>query len=291
MYPWPDIAAAISQATGGAFRIERCAPLSGGCIHDAWCIEGSGQRYFVKINRAECAGMFAAETSGLAALAASRTLRVPQPVCHGANHEASWLALEYIDLARKGSMRALGEQLAALHRVTGAHFGWPDFNYIGAIPQINTPADDWCAFWRHHRLEYQLQLAATNGYGGRLQLLGGQLLERLPDLLAGHWPQPSLLHGDLWSGNAAFGASSEPVIFDPAAYYGDREADIAMTELFGGFSADFYAAYDEAYPLEPGYAQRKVLYNLYHVLNHLNLFGGSYLAQAENMIKELLAEI
>lgn len=290
MNSWADVGAAIAHATGNDFRIEQHAPLSGGCIHDAWRVGGGGQTYFVKTNRADCAGMFAAEAAGLSALAATRTLRVPRPVCHGANPEASWLVLEFIDLERKGSMRLLGERLAALHRATGAQHGWPHFNYIGAIPQINTPTDDWCAFWREHRLGYQLQLAASNGYGGRLQQLGGQVMEKIPELLGGHRPQPSLLHGDLWSGNAAFDAHGAPVIFDPAAYYGDREADLAMTELFGGFSADFYMAYNEAYPLEDGYAQRKTLYNLYHVLNHFNLFGGGYASQAQNMIESLLAE-
>lgn len=290
MYPWPDIAAAIAHATGGDFQIEQHAPLSGGCIHDAWRIEGGGQRYFVKTNRADCVGMFAAEAAGLAALAATHTLRVPQPACHGANRETSWLVLEYIALERKGSMRRLGEQLATLHRTTGTHYGWPNYNYIGAMPQINTPTDDWCGFWREHRLGHQLTLAATNGHRGRLQQLGGQLLAKLPVLLGGHRPQPSLLHGDLWSGNAGFDEADNPVIFDPAAYYGDREADLAMTELFGGFDAEFYAAYREAYPLEAGYAQRKTLYNLYHVLNHLNLFGGGYLAQAEGMMQSLLDE-
>lgn len=291
MHPWPAIGAAIAHATGADFQIEQHTPLSGGCIHDAWRIEGGGRCYFVKINRAGCAGMFAAETVGLAALAATRALRVPQPVCHGANRDASWLVLEYIDLARKGNMRLLGAQLAALHRATGAHYGGLNFNYIGAIPQINTPTNDWCAFWREHRLGYQLQLAASNGYGGRLQDLGGRLLGKLSALLGDHQPQPSLLHGDLWSGNAGFAKGGEPVIFDPAAYYGDREADLAMTELFGGFSADFYAAYREAYPLDAGYARRKTLYNLYHVLNHLNLFGGGYQAQAETMMSELLAAV
>ncbi len=290
MNPWPDITAAIAHATGGAFRIEQRTPVGGGCINSAWRIEGQGQRYFVKINNSAFGGMFAAETAGLSAIAATRTLRVPHPVCHGTNRNASWLVLEYIELSRKSNMRLLGAQLAALHRVTGRHYGWPHDNTIGATPQINTASDDWCAFWREHRLGYQLRLAATNGYVGRLQQLGGRLLNHLPELLSEHRPQPSLLHGDLWSGNAGSDANGAPVIFDPAAYYGDREADLAMTELFGGFSAEFYADYREAYPLEAGYARRKILYNLYHVLNHLNLFGGGYLAQAEDMMAELLAE-
>ncbi len=185
MNPWPDITAAIAHATGDAFHIEQRIAVSGGCINSAWRIEDQGQRYFVKTNSSAYGGMFAAEAAGLSAIAATRTLRVPQPVCHGANRNASWLVLEYIELSRKSNMRLLGAQLAALHRVTGRHYGWPHSNTIGATPQVNTVSDDWCAFWRNHRLEYQLKLAATNGYVGRLQQLGGRLLNHLPELLSG----------------------------------------------------------------------------------------------------------
>ena len=187
-------------------------------------------------------------------------------------------------------MEQLGRGLAFMHRFHAAHFGWHRDNTIGATPQINTPAADWIGFWRKQRLGFQLALARENGYRGRLLAQGERLLGQLPVFFSGHEPRPSLLHGDLWSGNAAFMRDGTPVMFDPAVYYGDREADIAMTELFGGFSADFYRAYDEAYPREPGYATRKQLYNLYHVLNHLNLFGGGYHAQAERMIEQLLSE-
>ena len=185
-------------------------------------------------------------------------------------------------------MRELGRRLARLHRVTGSRFGWDRDNTIGATPQVNTPGSDWIAFWREHRLGFQLGLAARNGHGGRLQQRGGQLMEKLPEFFRDCTPAPSLLHGDLWGGNAGFDASGDPVIYDPAVYYGDRETDIAMTELFGGFSADFYSGYNAEFPLDAGYAHRKDLYNLYHVLNHLNLFGGGYGAQAERMIDRLL---
>ena len=177
-----------------------------------------------------------------------------------------------------------------MHRVTATRVGWHRDNTIGATPQINTPGADWIAFWRQHRLGFQLRLAGENGHRGRLLTQGERLLEQLPVFFSGYEPRPSLLHGDLWSGNAAFMRDGTPVIFDPAVYYGDREADIAMTELFGGFSAEFYRAYDETDPRDPGYATRKLLYNLYHVLNHLNLFGGGYRAQAERVIGELLAQ-
>jgi fructosamine-3-kinase len=146
-------------------------------------------------------------------------------------------------------------------------------------------------FWRTQRLGFQLRLAAGNGYGGRLQTQGERLLTELPALLAGHTPPAALLHGDLWSGNYSVDVGGAPVIFDPALYYGDRETDLAMTELFGGFSPRFYQAYNDAYPLSEGYRLRKSLYNLYHVLNHLNLFGGGYLAQAEQLLGGLLREL
>lgn len=293
MSPWADIARSITEATGTQFQIELRVPVGGGCINSAWRIDGNGRSYFVKLNAPDKANMFSAEADGLGEIAKSGTVRVPRPVCHGANCDGSWLVLEYITMVRGGDsgMRTLGQRLAAMHRVTGKAFGWRRDNTIGATPQINTPSGDWMAFWREHRLGRQLRLAAAKGYRGRLQRDGEALLEKLPAFLDAYRPQPALLHGDLWSGNVGFDETGNPVIFDPAVYYGDREADLAMTELFGGFSADFYAAYREAYPLDGGYARRKTLYNLYHVLNHLNLFGGGYLGQAEDMTARLLAEV
>jgi fructosamine-3-kinase len=156
---------------------------------------------------------------------------------------------------------------------------------------VNTPSASWTEFFRERRLRYQLELAARNGYGGRLQELGAELLAHIEPLLADHTPAPSLLHGDLWGGNAAVDSEGAPVIFDPAVYYGDREADLAMTRLFGGFSAAFYSAYESAWPLPKGARARVDLYNLYHVLNHVNLFGGGYEAQAESMMERLLGAL
>ncbi len=184
--------------------------------------------------------------------------------------------------------RRLGEQLAALHRCEAKRFGFASDNFIGTTPQPNSWTEDWVTFWREHRLGFQLRLADQNGYGGQLQRFGEKLMEALPAFFAGYTPQPSLLHGDLWSGNHAFLADGTPTIFDPAAYYGDRECDLAMTELFGGYPADFHAAYRAAYPLDAGYVTRRELYNLYHILNHANLFGGDYARQAEQMMQRLL---
>jgi protein-ribulosamine 3-kinase len=176
-----------------------------------------------------------------------------------------------------------------MHATTSSRFGWHRDNTIGATLQANAWDDDWAAFFRDRRLRPQLELAERNGYGGTLRRDGAALLERIPHLLGGHRPAASLLHGDLWAGNAGRLRDGTPVIYDPAAYYGDREADLAMTELFGGFGSAFYATYNEAMPLPDSYEKRRTLYNLYHVLNHLNLFGTSYLGRAEAMIAELLA--
>lgn len=289
MSPWDDISRAVAAATGKPFKIHQRGTVVGGCINAAYRIDSGGAAYFVKINSPDKAEMFAAEAAGLEELAHSNTLRVPRPICHGASGVASWLVLEYITLGRGGDMRALGGGLAAMHRLTGSAFGWRRDNTIGATPQINCQSGDWIEFLREHRLGYQLRLAAEKGYRGNLQENGARLLEKIPAFFSSYGPLPALLHGDLWSGNVGFDEAGEPVIFDPAVYYGDREADVAMTELFGGFSSDFYAAYRDAYPLDAGYAARKHLYNLYHVLNHLNLFGGGYLGQAERLIRELLA--
>jgi len=201
--------------------------------------------------------------------------------------------MECLELGHGGhgdDWAAMGRMLAAVHRATGSRYGWRRDNFIGSAPQCNREHDDWTAFWRDMRLLPQLEAAERNGLGARLIDSGRKLAGSLSRLLAGHAPQASLLHGDLWSGNAAFLAGGAPVVFDPAVYRGDREADLAMTELFGGFPRAFYAAYADAWPIDAGYAMRRDLYNLYHVLNHANLFGGGYAAQAQSMIGRLLSE-
>ena len=233
---------------------------------------------FVKTGAAARADAFAAEADGLQALKQAG-LRVPGVVSHGVDGDEAFIVLEYLELQSKGDFAALGRMLAAAHRHAGPRFGWHRDNYIGATPQQNGWCDDWGTFWQERRLRPQLALARKNGFD----------IEDLPlaDLLKGHRPAPSLLHGDLWRGNAGFVAGG-PVVFDPAVYYGDREADLAMTELFGGFPPAFYASYNENYPLESGYRKRKHLYNLYHLLNHLNLFGGGYLGQVKQTLRLLL---
>ncbi len=292
MINWTPITASISHATQTRFELADALPLTGGCINQAWHINNrNGQHYFVKLNDAAKLPMFAAESAGLSAIAATHTVRVPQPVAHGTADEYAYLVLEYLDLKGGGNEALLGKQLAALHRTQSKEFGWSQDNTLGETPQPNKWEADWITFWREQRLGFQLDLAASNGYGGELQTLGKQLMERLPEFFSSYHPVPALLHGDLWGGNHAYTADGTPVLFDPAPYYGDREADLAMTELFGGFGPDFYAAYRAAWPLDEGYATRKVLYNLYHILNHANLFGGGYARQAEGMMRRLLGEI
>lgn len=293
MLPWSDITAQISNSTGLPFAMEKTASIGGGCINEAYRIEGNGRQFFVKLNHVDSLAMFEAEAMGLQEIYRSHTLRVPVPVCWGKNKSKAWLVLEYLKMGNVSSSgaAALGARLAAMHRISSGKFGWMRDNTIGATPQINGYSPSWIQFWREQRLGYQLQLARVNGYTGKLQIQGEQLLTQLDFFFPEAKPVASLLHGDLWSGNYSFDHAGQPVLFDPAVYYGDRETDIAMTELFGGFSALFYAAYREAYPLDPGYSTRKTLYNLYHILNHLNLFGGGYLRQAEQMTSRLLAEI
>lgn len=252
-------------------------------------LEGGGRKYFAKINERAQLDNFAAEADGLAALAAAGA-RVPSPLCRGEAGGEAFLVLEYLEMRGNGDHAALGRALALVHSVRGEFFGWWRDNYIGTTPQLNRRSSSWSDFWRDARLRPQLDLGRRNGMEASLLKKGERLVEAVPRLLSGHAPPAALLHGDLWGGNAGFLAGGAPVLFDPAVYWGDRETDLAMTELFGGFPPAFYSAYAKAAPLDPGYAARKPLYKLYHVLNHANLFGGGYAAQAERMIDELLAQ-
>lgn len=258
-------------------RIEQAQPAAGGCIHRCYRVAIGGTQRFLKTNDLRFAEAFAAEADGLHALR-SAGMTAPAPLEHGVAGEEAYLLLEFLELKKGGDFAALGRMLASAHRKPAARFGWPRDNYIGATPQPNGWCDDWAQFWMERRMRPQIELAQRNGFDLCVPPL--KLLEK-------HTPQACLLHGDLWSGNVGFIAEG-PVVFDPAVYYGDREADLAMTELFGGFPREFYRAYEETFPLNPGYLQRKNLYNLYHLLNHLNLFGGGYLGQVQATLGLLL---
>ena len=291
MTRWQIIAQHIEQITGRHFSVKHQKNLFGGSINSACLLQGDeGSQYFVKTNQSGRQQMFEAEARGLQVLASSKTLKVPQPLCFGDDQKQSYIVMEYLEMDGRADQRLLGEQLAAMHKKTAKQFGWEINNTIGATPQNNTWSSNWLDFWREQRLGFQLALAAKNGYGGELQSLGEKLLVEMPKLFAGREIKPSMLHGDLWGGNVAGLKDGTPVIFDPAFYYGDREADLAMTYVFGGFSADFYASYENAFPLDEGFAIRKTFYNIYHIINHLNLFGGGYHSQSIQMIKQVLAE-
>lgn len=285
---WNAIADHIRQVTGAPLGSLRQRPVGGGSINQGYALTDERHAYFVKLNQATRVAMFEAEALGLRQMAATRTIRVPQPLCWGTADGSAYLVLEWLDFGygTHRSWAEMGRNLAAMHRVTSDRgFGWEMDNTIGSTPQPNPWTASWVDFWAEHRIGYQLHLAKKRG--GHFPE-GDRLLDAIPKLLQGHNPLPSLVHGDLWSGNAAVTKLEEPVIFDPATYFGDREVDLAMTELFGSFPNDFYRAYNEAFPLEPGYAQRKTLYNLYHILNHFNLFGSGYEGQARRMMEGLL---
>ena len=288
---------AIGDAMEALFETTSIAAVGGGCIHTAVSIEGvmagEAHRYFAKVNDAEKAAMFAAEAEGLEALRTADAIAVPAVVTHGEDGEHAWLVLQWLDLGPldESSAANLGIALAAQHRKEQEKFGWAHDNFIGSSPQPNGWSDDWLAFWREKRLMAQLRLAARNRLPSRMIDRGERLAADCEAFFRTYTPEKSLLHGDLWNGNAAAIEGVAPAVFDPAVYVGDREADLAMAELFGGFPADFHAAYRAAWAPDGGYSVRREFYNLYHVLNHANLFAGGYVRQAERSIEKLLAEI
>ena len=281
----------LSETLGEMLELRWIRSLPGGDINHAALIRSGNTKWFLKYHENSPEGMFAAEARALTEILNQGCIKVPAPIAFGTDGSTAWLVLEYLELSSGGPALRLGEQLAAMHSVIHNRYGWARNNFIGTTPQINTHGDDWSGFWRDKRLKPQLDLARAAGFGGRLLSQGEQLLADMDQLMDGHQPVASLLHGDLWAGNKAFTTDGQPVIFDPASYHGDRETDIAMTELFGGFEPAFYSAYQAHSPLPDAYHLRRDLYNLYHMLNHLNLFGGAYLSRCENMIDSLLAQI
>ncbi len=261
--------------------VRHAVPVGGGCIAQACRIETARGAYFLKWGAEAVACTFLAEAAGLAALkAAQHALVIPEVVAVAAARSdcPGFLVLEWLESGQPGRRfwESFGEGLAQLHRFTGTRYGFDQDNFIGRLPQYNTWEDDWVTFFWQHRLLPQVQWARQRGYWEMAWDRWLDRLEaRLPELLPRR-PPASLLHGDLWSGNFMVTADGRAALLDPAVYYGDREADLAMTALFGGFDARFYAAYQAAWPLAPGYAERQALYQLYHLLNHLNHFGRSY---------------
>ncbi len=297
-----ELEAFVAQQLGAVVRARQ--PVGGGCIHSAWRLQlADGRQVFAKTNRATALPLLAAELEGLRALArwAPPALLLPEPLALGIPGDQAVLLLSWLELAsgagasRGDAWAALGSALAELHRASAAAapstgFGWDADNFIGASPQPNGWLPQWSHFFVQRRLAPQLAMAGRAGIG-----FGGAeaLLERAEQLLAGHACGPALVHGDLWSGNAALlaaapGQPPRASIFDPATYWGDREVDLAMARLFGGFPEAFFAGYQARWPLPPGWPGRIDLYNLYHLLNHANLFGGGYRRQAQTSIDRLL---
>jgi len=280
----------LEEALGKTPKITASGAVSGGCIHDSRRLETDAGFFFLKQASLHQRSMLEAESAALKALAGTNTVRVPTVITEGEVDQKYVLILEWIDLQPldQNSGSDLGEKLAALHSVaSGSRFGWGRENFIGSTPQYNGWMDSWPDFFRENRLRPQFELAREKGYSlpSPEPLLAG-IESFFPD---GALPPPRPLHGDLWGGNAACDGREEPVIFDPAFYYGDPETDLAFTRFFGGFPESFYRRYREIVPQRPGWQIRETLYNLYHVLNHLNLFGAGYRSTATRMIEDLNA--
>jgi protein-ribulosamine 3-kinase len=286
-----DLVAALEKELACSFS-RSVRAVAGGSIHNAARVDTSRGPLFLKYGSADRAVQFEAERDGVQALGRVGVVRTPQVLAAGFTETHAYIALEWLELrpSAAASDERLGQQLAHLHRASSERFGWHRDNFIGATPQRNAWCADWIEFWRRERLEPQLEWARLNGASTRLLSASERLLPRVADFFSGYMPAPSLIHGDLWSGNRACDEGGQPVIFDPAVYFADREAELAMCHLFGGFHSSFDRAYEREWPLAAGARTRRVLYQLYHVVNHFNLFGGSYHAQAERMIDGLLAE-
>ncbi len=288
-HKYTSIAEAISKKTHASFTPYKQYPLSGGCINHSSRLQSSdGRIYFVKENNPNFLPFFEAEAQALDEIKSTQTIRVPEVITFGLTSSASFLVLEFMEEASPtpASSAQLGKSLAQLHIVSQPFFGWEINNCIGATPQPNPRTENWVDFYRSHRLSHQFSLAKEKNK--RFEKVE-ELLDGMPFFFQNYSPHPSLLHGDLWGGNVSVNSDGTPFIFDPASYYGDREADIAFTYMFGGFPPSFYQGYNEVYPLDQGFRMRKSLYNLYHELNHFNLFGGGYAASAQSSIFELVS--
>lgn len=283
---------AVRQIYGSGTSIESRRSVSGGDINQAALLTLSGgTKVFLKENRPALAPMFAAEAAGLDALAEvgsrSGAPPVPRPLAWGSGEQSSFLMMEAVEASRPTDGAAFGRALAELHREgRSGKCGFDSDNWIGSTPQRNTPTPSWYDFFAEHRLLFQWELARSGGYGSgaadrQMQSLCSRLPELIPDVDGGN---PSLLHGDLWGGNWMAGADGRAWLIDPAVYYGHREADLAMTRLFGGFPTGFHRGYQESWPLDTGFDDRVDIYNLYHLLNHLNLFGSSYWGGAARIL-------
>ncbi len=270
-------------------KIAKVAPVSGGDISEAFCLTGlSRRKWFLKTNTALAAAlMFRREAQGLALLGAAGVIQTPRVYGHGEDAEGNaFLLLSFVEEGPRSALfwERFGHQLAALHCQTSAFFGFAHDNFIGRLPQSNRRHPSWPEFYAEERLLPQMRLARQQGF---LDRTAERQLNRLCQQLGALCPAepPALTHGDLWSGNFLCNTCGEPVLIDPAAAYTHREMDLAMSRLFGGFDARFYAAYEEAWPLAPGFAERIGIYQLYYLLVHVNLFGSSYEGDVRRILK------
>lgn len=285
---WHSVEKAIEEATASPYSISQKQTVTGGDINLSYKITDGNQPYFIKINDKSRQSNFDAEIYSLSQLSSQSNIKCPKVICSGSTLDKSFLVLEYLSLkaATNQQWKDLGKKLAEFHKNTvHGQFGWQDDNYIGLSIQPNHWASNWRVFFAEQRIAWQLQLLSEKSIiFGDIE----HISQICHDELLHHHVEPCLLHGDLWQGNIGF-ADSGPVLFDPASYYGDREVDIAMTELFGQFPTAFYQGYHQAYPLPEKYEQRKTVYNFYHVLNHANMFGGIYIEQAKAMLHRILS--
>lgn len=282
-----ELAMALGRHSGTKVTISGALPVGGGSINDCYRLDTTKGRFFVKVNTADrFPSLFEAEADGLQRLMAAGPLAVPRVIAHGERAGHAFLLMEWLGSGLKG--RAFWEDfgcgLAQLHRHTQQRFGLARDNYIGSLPQINTEEGPWDRFFILHRLEPLLRRARDRGHLGdgaafRFERLFGKLGGLFP-----HEP-PALLHGDLWSGNFICGTAGEPILIDPAVYYGHREMDLAMTRLFRGFDEAFYDAYQSQHALAIGWQERTDICNLYPLLVHVNLFGGGYAQQVDSIVR------
>ena len=294
-----SLARALVDLFGSSVAITQTDRLRGGDINKAYALTlSTGDKIFMKANAKNNAAFFTAEADGLTAIGATHTIATPKIICTGTDDGEdvgySFLLLNYIESGEKNKdfWEAFAKDLAALHKADTTNmlpdkstsFGFFQDNFIGARPQKNTPTRTWIEFFRDNRLAPQFRDADSYFSPSDREKIT-KLLDNLDRFLI-EPEKPSLLHGDLWTGNVMCSADGKPILIDPACYIGHREADLAMTQLFGGFPQDFYDTYNQAYPLQPGYEDRRDLYNLYQLLNHLNLFGPTYLEPVLSIVGE-----
>lgn len=290
---WQQFSEHLTKHHNIAINIYSVSSIAGGDINQAFHLHTSEGDFFLKVNSLNQYDLLFKEANNLNTLAGTFSITVPKVFAYGKFAQTSWLLLEYLPLSSKGDDIQRGKDLALLHHhlFDEKKYGWFEDNYIGTISQKNNWQDCWVAFYAENRLQAQLDLAIKNSANSQLVKQVEELIKQLPRFFQNYSPKPSYLHGDLWGGNSSFLSDGSAVFYDPASYIGDRETDLAMSEIFGGFSPSFYKGYNQVFPIDKGYQQRKNLYHVYHYLNHYNMFAGSYDMQALRCINSCLASL